>query len=70
MDSITLYTKVLKFGYGKMPNYDFKCDTCGSVLEVNDPTPMPCTTCGMTMVRIWSAPAIKFNGSGFYSTGG
>jgi putative FmdB family regulatory protein len=51
-----------------MPRYDFKCETCGSVVEVSDSAPFPCTTCGNTMVRLWSAPAVKFNGSGFYTT--
>lgn len=50
--------------------YDFKCETCNLVLETNDPALPPCTTCGTTMIRIWSVPAIKFNGTGFYSTGG
>jgi putative FmdB family regulatory protein len=53
-----------------MPNYDFKCNTCGTMVEVQDPTPTGCTTCGYTMERVWTAPAIKFNGTGFYSTGG
>ena len=53
-----------------MPLYDFKCETCNDVVELNDSAPPGCMTCGMTMVRIWSAPAIKFNGTGFYSTGG
>jgi len=53
-----------------MPKYDFKCETCGSVVELSDSAPVPCNTCGETMVRIWTAPAVKFNGGGFYSTGG
>jgi putative FmdB family regulatory protein len=51
-----------------MPNYDFKCNTCNSILEVQDPAPVPCTTCGNTMERIWTVPGIKFNAPGFYST--
>lgn len=53
-----------------VPNYDFKCETCNTILEVQDPAPLPCTICGNTMVRIWASVAVKFNGSGFYSTGG
>jgi putative FmdB family regulatory protein len=53
-----------------MPNYDFKCETCNTILEVQDPAAPPCTVCGNTMVRIWTSIAVKFNGSGFYSTGG
>lgn len=53
-----------------MPLYDFKCETCNDVIEINEPIPPACETCGMTMMRIWSAPAVQFKGSGFYSTGG
>ena len=64
------YHKTTKFGYKKMPLYDFKCETCNDVIEINEPIPPACETCGMTMMRIWSAPAVQFKGSGFYSTGG
>ena len=70
MDSITLYTKVLKFGLEKMPRYDFKCSTCTEVIETDENIPPVCTTCYSTMTRVWSTVAVKFNGSGFYSTGG
>lgn len=53
-----------------MPNYDFKCLTCNIVEEKQDTALPPCPECGETMARLWQAPAIKFNGSGFYSTGG
>jgi putative FmdB family regulatory protein len=53
-----------------MPLYDFKCETCNDVIELKEPYAPGCVTCGMTMVRIWSAPAVQFKGSGFYSTGG
>ena len=53
-----------------MPNYDFKCLTCNLMLELQDTALPPCPTCGETMSRVWSAPAVKFNGTGFYSTGG
>ena len=26
--------------------------------------------CGATMERVWTAPVVKFNAPGFYSTGG
>ena len=51
-----------------MPNYDFKCETCNSVVELQDPTALRCGTCGNTMVRIWTSPGIQFKGSGFYTT--
>ena len=55
-----------------MPKYDYKCNECGGTQEIErsfgDSTEPIC--CQITMTRVWSAPAIKFNGSGFYSTGG
>jgi putative FmdB family regulatory protein len=53
-----------------MPLYDFKCMTCNEVIETSENIPPVCSTCSGTMQRIWSAPAIKFNAPGFYSTGG
>ena len=53
-----------------MPLFDFKCNTCGEIAETNENIPPICGTCSGTMLRIWSAPAIKFNAPGFYSTGG
>jgi putative FmdB family regulatory protein len=53
-----------------MPNYDFKCNTCNTVTELQDIALPPCPTCGETMVRVWSSIAVKFNAPGFYSTGG
>jgi hypothetical protein len=50
--------------------YDFKCTTCSEVIETNENIPPICSTCSGTMQRIWSAPGIKFNAPGFYSTGG
>ena len=55
-----------------MPTYDYKCDKCGGQQEIDrsfgDSTEPIC--CQTTMTRVWSAPAVKFNGTGFYSTGG
>lgn len=53
-----------------MPLFDFKCGTCNEMVETNENIPPICTTCNGNMQRIWSAPAIKFNAPGFYSTGG
>jgi putative FmdB family regulatory protein len=53
-----------------MPRYDFKCETCGEIVETTENIPPICSTCSNTMMRIWSTVAVKFNGSGFYSTGG
>jgi len=54
-----------------MPRYDYKCDTCGSVLEFErgmgeDREPV---CCFKSMVRVWnSSPSVMFTGSGFYAT--
>jgi putative FmdB family regulatory protein len=53
-----------------MPLFDFKCTCCSDVIEINENAAPACSTCGERMQRIWSAPAVKFNGPGFYSTGG
>ena len=58
-----------------MPQYDYKCDTCGTMqtlersihAEASEPV---CSTCNKSMYRVYSVPGLKFNGSGFYSTGG
>ena len=52
----------------QMPKYDFKCMTCSEMVETNETIPPICGTCSGTMQRVWSAPAIKFTGTGFYST--
>lgn len=55
-----------------MPTYDYKCNECGItrevIREIGDNTEPLC--CDKQMARLWSAPAIKFNATGFYSTGG
>lgn len=53
-----------------MPVYDYKCNTCGSVIEFQrnigeDREPSCCQT---IMQRLWSAPEIIFNAPGFYKT--
>lgn len=52
--------------------------TCGVDLEVvtitrgmTDDEIIPyCDKCNEPMTRLYSAPPVKFNGTGFYSTGG
>ena len=52
-----------------MSPVDYKCDKCGIVVEhENGVEPFTWTCCGEPMRRIWSKPAIKFKGSGFYVT--
>jgi putative FmdB family regulatory protein len=59
-----------------MPTYDFKCSTCGAMREVfihhkeYEKYVVRCEVDYKPMERVFSAPAIKFNGTGFYSTGG
>jgi len=52
-----------------MPKYDYKCEKCGSVVEITrsfdeDSSPM-CTTCNSTMVRQWNATPAIFRGGGW-----
>lgn len=57
-----------------MPVYEFECRDClDSRLTVSYPitSDVPvykCSVCGHTMVRVYSAPAVTFKGSGFYKT--
>lgn len=62
--------RLLSYGACLMPLYDFKCNVCKEVKETNENIPPACTTCGEIMVRVYSAPAIQFKGTGFYKTGG
>ena len=56
-----------------MPLYEYECDVCGHRFEVihqrfSDPPPEKCPTCGGTVRKLYSSPAIQFKGSGFYIT--
>jgi putative FmdB family regulatory protein len=56
-----------------MPTYDYECPGEGVVKELSlpfDHERPACSTCGAPMERVYTAPAVKFNGTGFYSTGG
>ena len=57
-----------------MPTYEFKCATCGTTMDMNVPVQdrdsvWECS-CGDPMKRVYKAVPVKFNGPGFYSTGG
>lgn len=54
-----------------MAVYEYKCDECQSEIETNlhfEVGP-DCSVCFRLMKRVWTAPAVQFKGSGFYSTG-
>ena len=51
-----------------MPNYLFKCESCGEIIEVvcsiyKEPVVPVC--CGVPAVRYWITPAIHFKGKGW-----
>jgi putative FmdB family regulatory protein len=58
-----------------MPNYEYRCDDCDTHeehrrdIEERDECPT-CQHCLRIMRRIILPTAVKFNGAGFYSTGG
>jgi len=56
-----------------MPTYEYECPVDKERLEIEFPiTAIPqnvkCLKCDGDMVRVWSAPAVQFKGSGFYKT--
>ena len=58
-----------------MPTYEYKCNQCEHMFETirsyrERETEINCPQCGMTSSRVYSAPAVQFKGTGFYSTGG
>lgn len=58
-----------------MASYEYQCsnDKSRQVIQrgMTDDEIIPlCDNCNRPMERVYSAPAVKFNGTGFYSTGG
>jgi predicted nucleic acid-binding Zn ribbon protein len=56
-------------------SYDYKCDNDSEVITITrgmteDEIIPYCDKCNEPMSRLYSAPPVKFNGTGFYSTGG
>jgi len=55
-----------------MPRYEYKCEGCGEVFEVQQKfADEPLTVhdkCGGHVERLISAPALQFKGSGWYVT--
>jgi len=55
-----------------MPLYEYQCDACEFRFEViqrySDPPVEKCQSCGGTVRKLLSSPAIQFKGSGWYIT--
>ena len=56
-----------------MPLYEYQCDSCGARVEriqqkYSDPPLKDCPTCGGSLTKLMSSPAIQFKGSGWYIT--
>ena len=55
--------------------YDYECPGDGEIVTIERgmteaEQEYACGTCGSKLRRIYTAPPVKFNGTGFYSTGG
>lgn len=58
-----------------MPTYEYRCDDDKTLITLSRSVDerddlVECSTCGREMRREYNAVPIKFNGTGFYSTGG
>jgi len=55
-----------------MPLYEYQCNACSirfeRILKFSDPPVEICPTCGGTVRKLLSSPAIQFKGSGWYIT--
>ncbi len=55
-----------------MPIYEYRCDSCDTVLEkrqkFSDPLLTECETCGGSLQKLLSAPSLQFKGTGWYVT--
>ena len=55
-----------------MPLYEYRCKACGHRFEkiqtFSAPDEKECPVCKGEVERLISAPAVRFSGSGFYST--
>lgn len=55
-----------------MPLYEYECQKCGKhsekIEKMEGPHLKKCPSCGGRVVRLMSAPAIQFKGSGWYVT--
>ena len=55
-----------------MPVYEYRCQSCGKRLEkiqkFSDPPLTQCEVCGGPLIKVLSAPALIFKGTGWYVT--
>jgi putative FmdB family regulatory protein len=55
-----------------MPLYEYECDACGTrfekIVRFSDPPLEACPSCGGTVRKLMSSPAIQFKGTGWYIT--
>jgi putative FmdB family regulatory protein len=55
-----------------MPLYEYQCDACNHRFEriqkFSDPPVSTCPSCGGTVRKLLSSPAIQFKGTGWYIT--
>lgn len=53
-----------------MPTYTYRCDDCGDfdlAVPIDDRNSVTCP-CGNETSRVFSMPAVKLKGTGFYAT--
>jgi len=52
-----------------LPKYDYKCENCKSEIEFErgfgEDTEPVCTTCHVSMTRVWTPTAAIFRGGGW-----
>ena len=56
---------------GSVPIYEYKCDNShvfDVMQKMSDEALTDCVECGAPCVRVLTAPAVHFKGSGFYNT--
>ena len=55
-----------------MPLYEYECEKCSHrferIMKFSDPPLEACPTCGGTVRKLLSSPAIQFKGTGWYIT--
>jgi putative FmdB family regulatory protein len=65
-------TEASNGGLGRMPIYEYACDTCQSTFErkqkFSDDPVRECPECGSSVRRVLYPAGIIFKGSGFYVT--